>query len=143
MAGLASPSIAIIGAHCFSSIYAKSESEGASACSVAKGKKAERAKNALDKWGQPGYDVVLARRIRLVAKDAALSRRRSRVRFPYALPNTHFEPSQARSEAAWDGSVFGVYPSVQQRRLRNPGAYPSPATLPSRGRCSRLFSLLT
>src|SRR6266566_8659256 len=54
-------------------------------------------------------------RIRLVVQDAALSRRRSRVRLPYALPNTHFEPSQARSEAAWEVSVFGVSPSVQQQ----------------------------
>ena len=49
-----------------------------------------------------------------MVQDAALSRRRSRVRLPYALPSTHFEPSQARREAAWDVSVFGVSPSVQQ-----------------------------
>src|SRR5438067_7301677 len=35
-------------------------------------------------------------------------------RFPYALPKTLFEPSQASREAAWDGSVFGVSPPVQQ-----------------------------
>jgi hypothetical protein len=35
-------------------------------------------------------------------------------RIPYALPNTHFEPSQARRDAAWDVSIFGVSPPVQQ-----------------------------
>ena len=32
----------------------------------------------------------------------------------FGLPNTHFDPSQARPEAAWGVSVFGVSPPVQQ-----------------------------
>src|SRR5205085_11150005 len=62
------------------------------------------------------YDKCVkgAWRIRLVVQDAALSRRRSRVRLPYALPNTHFDPSQASREAAWDVSLFGDSPPVQQ-----------------------------
>jgi hypothetical protein len=55
------------------------------------------------------------RRIRLVVQDAALSRRRSRVRLPYALPHTIFaphhrlKPRYKRLEPMCDGQGDALY----------------------------------